>query len=199
MASSIIGSIIMFMMCSILQHINNSPNDVNEFGNTIYLLIHRPLFIAGFTMIVFPVMVAQRGTPLRPFRDILGHAFWVTPARLSYGALLSHGIWMQFREFNTERGTWGSGFDAFLFFLAYLVFSYIFSFVTALLWELPVASIWKEFVVKPRLLMQSSDAFYHSQSAKSVYRDKSAGPDTEKTSSSITSVKDIINSKKRQL
>jgi hypothetical protein len=42
---------------------------------------------------------------------------------------------MQFREFNTERGSWGNGLDAFLFFLAYLTFSFLFSFVTAMIWE----------------------------------------------------------------
>jgi hypothetical protein len=150
-ASTIIGYFIMFLMCGILQHINNTPNNVNEFGNMLYLLIHRPLFIAGFTMVVFPILVADPGTPLRLMKQFLSHSFWTPFSRLTYGALLSHGIWMQFREFNTERGTWGSGLDAFLFFLAYLTFSFLFSFVTAMLCELPCAALWHDFVLRPRL------------------------------------------------
>ena len=149
--SSSLGYFIMVMMCAILQSINNQPNMVNGFGNMLYLLIHRPLFIAGFTMTVFPMLVATGGSPVRLLKEFLSHSFWTPFSRLTYGALLSHGIWMQFREFNTERGTWGSGLDAFLFFLAYLTFSFLFSFVTAMLCELPCAALWHDFVLRPRL------------------------------------------------
>ncbi len=157
-----LGFFIMFLMCALLQKINNLPNNVPEFFNMLYLLVHRPLFISGFTMVVFPILVAEsKASPSRPLRDFLSHAFWVPFSRLTYGALLSHGIWMQFREFNTERGTWGSGLDAFLFFLAYLTFSFLFSFIFAMIWEQPVATCWYEFVVKPRSIAnQVGDTFY---------------------------------------
>ena len=161
-----LGYAIMFMMCAILQSINNLPNEVNGFGNMLYLLIHRPLFIAGFTMTVLPILVATKGSPIQLAKDFLSHSFWTPFSRLTYGALLSHGIWMQFREFNNERGTWASGLDAFLFFLAYLTFSFIFSFVTALIWEQPIASMWEDFVLKPRQQSQAADALYLAQSAK---------------------------------
>jgi hypothetical protein len=170
----VIGQGVMFLMCSFMQVINTSPNDVAEFPNMVYLLVHRPLFISGFTMTILPVLVAPPKTPCRPMRDLLSHAFWVPFSRLSYGAFLSHGIWMQFRDFNAERGTWGCGFDAFLFFLAYLTFSFLFSFITMMIWEQPIASMWYEFVVRPQQEPRTGDAFYHSQSAKSVYRDKEA-------------------------
>ncbi len=73
---------------------------------------------------------------------------------------------MQFHDFNVERGTWASGLDAFLFFLAYLTFSFLFSFVTMLIWEQPIASMWYEFVVKPQ---NESRAYYKEHAAKSVY------------------------------
>jgi hypothetical protein len=115
----------------------------------MYLLVHRPLFISGFTMFVFPLLVAERSTPCRPLKEFLGHNFWTAPSRLTYGAFLSHGIWMQFHDFNVERGIWASGLDAFLFFLAYLTFSFLFSLVTMVIWEQPIASMWYEFVIKP--------------------------------------------------
>lgn len=168
---------------------------MNEFGNMMYLLIHRPLFIAGFTMVVFPILVANRGTPLRLMKEFLSHSFWTPFSRLTYGALLSHGIWMQFREFNNERGTWASGLDAFLFFLAYLTFSLLFSFVTALIWEQPIASMWEDFVLKPRQQSQAADALYHAQSVKNSIVTSRSNEETTITNS----VKDVIQSKKRQL
>ena len=98
-------------------------------------------------------------------KDLLSHPFWVPFSRLSYGAFLSNGIWMQFHDFNVERGTWGSGLDAFLFFLAYLTFSFLFSFVTMMIWEQPIASIWYEFVQRPMSAAKVTNM-------KSVYRDK---------------------------
>lgn len=160
----------------------------------MYLLIHRPLFIAGFTMVVFPILVANRGTPLRLMKEFLSHSFWTPFSRLTYGALLSHGIWMQFREFNNERGTWASGLDAFLFFLAYLTFSLLFSFVTALIWEQPIASMWEDFVLKPRQQSQAADALYLAQSAKNSIASSRSNEET-----TTNSVKDVIQSKKRQL
>ena len=56
--STIVGFGIMLLMCAFMQLINNSPNDVAVFSNMIYLLVHRPLFIAGFSMVIFPVLVA---------------------------------------------------------------------------------------------------------------------------------------------
>ncbi len=154
--------------------INNSPNGVPEFYNLLYLLVHRPLFIAGFTMMVFPILVADsEASPCRPIRDFLSHAFWVPFSRLTYGALISHGIWMQFREFNTERGTWGSGLDAFLFFLAYLTFSFLFSFITAMIWEQPIATLWFELVQKPMAVARKGETYY--QAAPSTSLNSSSG------------------------
>lgn len=173
--------------------INNSPNGVPEFYNMLYLLVHRPLFIAGFTMVIFPTLIADKSSPCRPGRDFLSHAFWVPFSRLTYGALISHGIWMQFREFNTERGTWGSGLDAFLFFLAYLTFSFLFSFVTAMIWEQPVATLWFEFVQKP-MMQESARGETYYQAAPSA-----AGATTTSSSDKVSSIQDVIASKKAKL
>lgn len=62
--------------------------------------------------------------------NFLSHDFFVPFSRLSYGAYLSMGIFMQYRIYNSENGYWGCGFDAFLYFLAFLAFSYMFSFLT---------------------------------------------------------------------
>jgi peptidoglycan/LPS O-acetylase OafA/YrhL len=126
--------------------INNSPNGVSNTLNTLYLLLSRPLFIIGFSMTVFPVIVGSKA--FKPLHAFLSHSFWVPLSRLSYGAFLSHGIFMQFREFNSERGQWGCGFDALLFFFAYWTFSFLFSFGMSITFEIPIAALWYEFALK---------------------------------------------------
>ena len=81
-------------------------------------------------------------------KDFLSHDFFVPFARLSYGAYLSHGIFMQFRIYNTESGYWGCAFDAFLFFLAFVFFSFIFSFLTFIFIEQPVNLIYKDITAR---------------------------------------------------
>ena len=142
-------------------------------------------------MVVFPILVADsKSSPCRPFRDFLAHAFWVPFSRLTYGALISHGIWMQFREFNSERGTWGSGLDAFLFFLAYLTFSFLFSFLTAIIWEQPIATLWYEFVQKPMQTESVKRETYYQAAPSSI---------NASTSNEKVSMQDVIASKKAKL
>lgn len=138
----------MIIMTSLLQVINNAPNGVSLSGNLFYLLLSRPVFIAGFTMMIFPVMVGSE--VFQPLKQLLSHNFWVPFSRLSYGAYLSHGVFMQFREYNIERGQWACGFDAFLFFFAYLGISFIFSTWMAVAFDLPLGALYYEYVSKPK-------------------------------------------------
>lgn len=147
----------MLLMVTFLQMINNAPNGVTPALNTLYLLGSRPLFIIGFTMVIFPIMVGS--SVFRPIRSFLAHPFWTPLSRLSYGAFLSHGIFMQFREFNNERGQWGCGFDALLFFFAYWTFSFLFALGMFLTFETPMTALWIEFVLKKT---PKQDAYYHS-------------------------------------
>lgn len=65
-----------------------------------------------------------------------------------------------------------------------------------MIWEYPIASMWYEFVIRPQEEPKIGDAFYHSQSAKSVNREKKAKKSSATASSSI---QDILEAKKRQL
>lgn len=80
--------------------------------------------------------------------------FWYPFARLTYGAYLSHSIFMLFKGYNTEKGIWASETEAFLFFFAYVTFSFAFSFVMTLLIEIPCRRMYTEFVVKSRGSLQ---------------------------------------------
>ena len=86
---------------------------------------------------------------LRPLSDFLSSSFWYPFARLSYGAYLSHSMFMLFREYNAERGTWASQLDCVLFFCAYLVFAYTFSLFVTLLIETPCLRLYREFTKQP--------------------------------------------------
>lgn len=101
-ASHIVGAVLMILMVTFLQVINNAPNGTSRAGNLFYLLLSRPVFVTGFTMNIMPIILGCQ--PFKAVQDLFKHSFWIPFARLSYGAFLSHGVFMQFREFNVERG-----------------------------------------------------------------------------------------------
>ena len=81
---------------------------------------------------------------------MLANSFWIPFARLSYGAYLSHSIFMIFRGFNSERGTWGSEMDAILFYMAYFTLAFVFSLAITLTVETPLIRMYKEFFGKSK-------------------------------------------------
>lgn len=101
------------------------------------------MFITGFSMNIMPIIIGCK--PFKAVQGILKHNFWIPFSRLSYGAFLSHGIFMQFREFNVERGQWGCAFDAVLLFLAYLTLSFIYAIWMSLTIQQPLASLISEY------------------------------------------------------
>jgi hypothetical protein len=145
--SHLVGAVIMMLMVTWLLLINNTPNGVSMSGNVFYLLLARPLFIIGFSMNVFPIIVGSQA--FIALKRMLSHEFWIPFSRLSYGAFLAHGWFMQFREFNVERGQWGCAFDAVLLFLAYLTLSFIFSMWMALTFEFPLKALFTEYICNP--------------------------------------------------
>ena len=98
-------------------------------------------------MMIFPIVVGS--AIMKPLIEILSHNFWTPFSRLSYVAFLFHGVLMQFREFNVERGQWANGFDAILMFLAYTAFSFLFSVYIYLIFENPLATLYYELITKP--------------------------------------------------
>jgi len=95
----------------------------------------------------------------QPMIDVLEHSFWYPFARLSYGAYLSHCVFMLFRAYNAERGTWACQLDAFLFFFAYLTFSYLFSFLVTVMIEIPCHNLYNEFYLKTKEVSRL-DSYY---------------------------------------
>jgi hypothetical protein len=82
-----------------------------------------------------------------PVGDFLSHSFWAPFSRLSYGAYLSSGVFILYWQYNSERGTWCSAFDTFLMFLAFLMFSYMFSLAATLMVEMPLRQLHYELVI----------------------------------------------------
>ncbi len=140
------GSFFIFITVVFLQMINANPGTVPPLSNMLYLVFSRPIFITGFTMCTFPLIL---GSPMmRPLRNFLSHDFWIPFSRLSYGAFLSNEVFMVFRDFNTERGQWACSFDVVLFFCAYFTFSFFFAFIIGIFVEMPCLGVWYEFVLR---------------------------------------------------
>ena len=165
--ASLIGVLLSLITLLIMQMLNNSPNNSPLAINMLYLLLSRPMFSVGFSLFILPVLISAK--TFKTLRNFLSHSFWVPFSRLTYGAFLSNGMFMQFREFNSERGEWGCAFDAILLFLAYVVFSYLFSFLIYLMFEMPVYSLYMEFYYQEPNLIEAqrekiADVFYGKDS-----------------------------------
>lgn len=99
-------------------------------------------------MSIIPFMLK---TPvLRPITEMMASSMWFPLARLTYGAYLSHGIFMIFRSYNVEKGVFASEFDAFLFFFAYLTFAFAFSLIITVVIDRPIQRIIETFVVRSK-------------------------------------------------
>ena len=118
-------------MVRILIKFNSAQTYPSFMANLTYLLFQRTFFVIGAAFAIMPFIL--KSAVLRPLIPVLESSFWYPLARLSYGAYLSHCIFMLFRTYNTERGVWADEFDTFLFFFAYLTFAYLFSFLTTVL------------------------------------------------------------------
>lgn len=85
-----------------------------------------------------------------PMTNFMTSSFWYPLARLTYGAYLSHSIFMLYRGYNTEKGVWASESDAFLFFFAYLTFAFTFSLFMTLFIEIPCRRLYSELILRLR-------------------------------------------------
>lgn len=148
LGSLLLGLSIRTFTIWLLQRINLATDNVPMIVNMFFLLLERPIFCIGTTFSMMPFIL--RNKMFAPMTSFMCSPFWYPLARLTYGAYLSHSIFMLYRSYNTERGVWASESDAFLFFFAYLTFAFVFSLVMTLLIELPCRRVYDEFVVKLR-------------------------------------------------
>ena len=133
------------LLVYLLTKINSSPDDTAFVFQLFFLLLQRPLFCGATALAIMPFVLYN---PLVvPVSNLLAHSFWYPFAKLSYGAYLSHCVFMMYRLFNAERGIWACEFDAFMYFLAYLTLSFIFSLLVTLFIEMPVLNCYKVFVL----------------------------------------------------
>lgn len=163
--SMILGCLLQLIIMILNQSNNNNPESSLAW-TLIYLLLSRPLFIIGFSMLVFPIILQNKATT--QLSKAMGHKYWIPYARLTYGVFLCNSVLMQFRVFNLQHGEWVQSYNANLLFGAFIVSSFIFSFFTYLFVEGPTASLLREFFVKrPRV---ANSASLKSQSARAHQR-----------------------------
>ena len=142
------GWVLRALMVEFLVLINMSTTDVSVWVNLVYLLFQRPLFVAGVAISILPFLLQ---TPvLRPLADFMASRMWYPFARLTYGAYLSHGVFMIFRAYDTQKGVFANEFDAFLFFFAYLLFAFVFSLLSTVLVGMPSQRLIDEFCFKSK-------------------------------------------------
>ena len=164
----VLGFAIQFLILIFDHIINNHPNGVPLAVNLLYLITSRPAYIIGFSLISMPILI---GNPItQPLHSLLSHRYWAPHARLIFGVYLSNDIFMQYRIFNLEDGIWAESWDTFLLFAAFLLGSFIFSFITYIFIEAPFANLLTEFLKARSAKERAASVFYVSQSAKAPLR-----------------------------
>ena len=153
----IFAFIIKMVLVGIVTAINEKPLDALPFANMIFLMFQRPLFVIFGALGFAPILLRNPFT--YPLTAFLEHSFWYPLARLSYGAYLSHGIFMLYRTYNMERGMWACEIDAFFLFMAYLSFAYLFSFVITVMVEMPCHNLYQTFVMGVNLRPEAQGGF----------------------------------------
>lgn len=133
------------ILVSIITAINAEPLDAHPVYNLLFLMFQRPIFVISGALAFTPILLRNPFTI--PITQLLEHSFWYPLARLSYGAYLSAGVFMIYRTFNMERGLWACELDSFFFFMAYLSFAFLFSFLITVFVELPCHNLYSEFII----------------------------------------------------
>lgn len=141
----VLGFAVSCVLVWIVTGINAQPIDSMMFLNTVFLMFQRPIFVCAISLAFAPILL--RNPLTYPITAMFEHSFWFPLARLSYGAYLSAGIFMLFRTYNMERGLWACEIDSFFFFMAYLSFAYLFSFIITMLVELPCLNLFDTFIL----------------------------------------------------
>lgn len=149
--------LVKMVLVGIVTAINDKPLDAMPFANMIFLMFQRPLFVIAGALGFSPILLRNPFT--YPLTAFLEHSFWYPLARLSYGAYLSHGIFMLFRTFNMERGMWACEIDAFFLFMAYLSFAYLFSFLITIMVEMPCHNLFSTFIMGVNLRPEATANF----------------------------------------
>ena len=153
--------------------INVAQSPTSLWVNLLYLLFQRPLFVMGVVLSILPYLLQ---TPVfRPITYMMASRVWFPLARLTYGAYLSHGTFMIFRTYNSPKGVFASELDAFLFFFAYLILAFGFSFVVTVAVELPSQRLLDEFCIRSKgnLISRLSSKFLSfTSNAKSSMSDQ---------------------------
>lgn len=157
--------VIKMVLVGIVTAINDKPLDALPFANMIFLMFQRPLFVIAGALGFSPILLRNPFT--YPLTAFLEHQFWYPLARLSYGAYLSHGIFMLFRTFNMERGMWACEIDAFFLFMAYLSFAYLFSFMITIMVEMPCHNMYQTFIMGVSLRPDAQTNFDHAYQRQS--------------------------------
>jgi hypothetical protein len=86
------GLLLMALMLEFHKIINNRAGGVSFVWSLIYLLVSRPLYITGFSLLILPIILGNIST--RPIKNLLAHEYWVPQSRLVYGVFLSNSIFM---------------------------------------------------------------------------------------------------------
>lgn len=137
------GGIIMLFMVFTFYWINKDPDKFSLAFNVVYLTFSRTVYIFGMCLTLMPVLMGN-GVLIR---KIMSLDIFTTMARLTFGAYMIHPIFLNFETLNVMRGKWGEVDTAIIYFLAWLVSSYLASMVFTVCIESSCMNLEKKYLM----------------------------------------------------
>jgi len=133
----LVGMFIMVFLIFSFYSINNYPDDYGLAFNVFYLTFSWQIFILGMNMFLMPILMGH-GEIYRKFlaMDVFTPLAWIT-----FGAYMTHPIFIMFNSLNVQRGTWGTVQENIVLFLAFLLSCYAASFVITIIVETPAMNL----------------------------------------------------------
>ena len=120
----------------------NYPESWSNASDGIYLIISRPGFVIGMSLIIIPVLVGKG----KPILNVLGFPLVNSLAKLVYPTYMVHDIFIELRQYSLKRAMYLSQFQVFIEASGFTLIGFLVALLVSLFFELPFGNLQRLFL-----------------------------------------------------
>ncbi len=139
-----IGTVIMCICIYGFYFMDHYPDTWGTTFGMVHMVVVRPLFILGLTMVVYPVLIGRGKVILA----IFGHYIFNPIAKVTYGTYMLHLPLIGVARFITVQGRFYRPLESILSAVGIIFMSYVFSTVVTMIYDFPTMRLFREYVEK---------------------------------------------------
>jgi len=150
-----VGSLLMLFTIFIRYSSFKNSQNVNQgnwspIANSLFNSVAHYLFIASLVLIFLPIFIGK----LSIIRDIFASSFFRPFARISFSAMLLHGLMMWLVFFSTQQSVYYDHKNMIFIFFSLVFFTYVISMFVALFLEYPFRTMAKVVFSPPKKILR---------------------------------------------